>query len=130
MNPPPPNPATDAQYLVNAKYKSGTKGFSIADSNLSGVGIHNAGAGFDVNGGSIAGSFAGGTGNTHADADGKSITAFVSSSFYTHLTSANAKTGGKPCQASAKNKKGVWSLKAPKGIAKIGIASGTVDFSR
>jgi hypothetical protein len=124
VNMAPPAP-TDAQYLVSAQFKSGTKGFSIADMHVSNVALAAAGAGFNVSGGTITGSFAGGTSTTHVNVDGKTLTAFLSSSFFTTLTHSNAATAGKPCQASAKSKKGVWGLKAPKGISKIGVASGT-----
>jgi hypothetical protein len=124
VNPAPPAP-TDKKYAIDAQFKSGTKGFSITDMHATNVSLNSAGAGFDVTGGTITGSFGGGTSTTHVNIDGKTLAAFVSSSFVTHLTSANAATAGKPCQASAKQKKGVWSLKAPKGVSKIGVASGT-----
>jgi hypothetical protein len=124
VNPAAPAP-TDKKYVVDAAFKSGTKGFSIANMHATNVSLTGAGAGFDVGGGTITGSFAGGTSTTHANVDGKTLTAFLSSSYFTTLTHSNAATAGKPCQASAKLKKGVWSLKPPKGISKIGIASGT-----
>jgi len=129
VNPAPPAP-TDAQYIADVLWSSGTKGFTIAPSHATGVTLQPAGVGFAVGGGTISGSFAGGTSSTQANVDGKTAGAFVSSRFYTHLTSATAKSGGKPCQASAKNKKGVWSLKAPKGIAKIKIGDGSTQWDR
>ncbi len=125
VNPAPPAP-TDKKYAIDAQFKSGTKGFSIADMHATNVSLTQAGVGFDVGGGTITGSFAGGTSTSHVNVDSKTITAFLSSSGLGHVvTSTNPSTGAKPCQASAKNKKGVWSLKPPKGITKIGVASGT-----
>jgi hypothetical protein len=133
VNPGDPQP-TDANYVVDVQWKSGTKGFTIADSHAVGVTLQNSGLGFAVGGGTITGSFAGGTSLTQANVDGKTLSAFLTASFYTHLTSTNYKTTAyKPCQAKlkGKNKKGVqtWSLKPPKGLNKIKIASGSVEFT-
>jgi hypothetical protein len=138
VNPAPPvgtpgDPGGDASYIVDVTWASGTKGFSIAPTHAVGIGLQNSGAGFAVGGGTITGSFAGGSSTTQANVDAKTTTAFLSASFYTNLlapvTSANAGTK-RACQATAKQKKGVWSLKAPKGIKKIGIANGSVHFQR
>ncbi len=134
VNMAPPAP-TDAQYKLNAVYKSGTKGVTIADTNITDVSLGSSGAGFAVTGGTITGSFAGGTTHTQANVDSKTLTAFLSSSGLGHVVSStNPSVGAKPCQAAlkVKTKKGVStaSLKPPKGISKIGIASGSFTASR
>jgi hypothetical protein len=139
VNMAPPAP-TDAQYKFTLVYKSGTKGVTIADSNLSGVSLAAAGVGFQASGGTISGSFAGGSSTTQANIDGKTLTAFLSSSGLGHVVSStNPKDGAKPCQAALKLKAAKGgkhpkpaqaSLKPPKGLFKIGIASGSFDASR
>ncbi|HEY3725343.1 MAG TPA: hypothetical protein VGN59_18460 [Acidimicrobiia bacterium] len=125
----PTGPST-AQFTTSITYKSATKGFTIAPTAGTGLVQSSEGAGFRINGGTLTGSFAGsGHSSTLANVDSKTLTAFLSSSALTPRTSANAGTKF-ACQASAKNKKGVWSLKAPKGITKLGIASGSVDLSK
>lgn len=127
-HPAPPAP-TDAKYKVTVAWSSGTKGFTIAPTTATGVGLQNAGVGFAIGGGTITGSFAGGSSTTQANVDAKTLGYFLTSAGFATYDSTTAKVKHQ-CQAQAKSKKGVWSLKAPKGIAKIGVASGSVHFQR
>ncbi len=92
---------------------------------------------FSVIGGTITGSFAGGTASTNSSPDLATIGAFLSSTeLQPNLvgTGPGQVTDGGPCQPklTIKNKKGVESasLKAGKGIKAVGLASGTLAISR
>jgi len=123
------NPANDASFKITMSFKSGTKGYTINPTSGTGQKQSQSGLGFLIDGGTLTGSFAGGTAATQANADSKTVAAFLSSSAVTTKTSANGPTKT-ACQASAKNKKGVWSLSAPKGLQKIGINGGSIELTR
>ncbi len=128
------NPST-ARYNVSIKWKAAPN--KIADTTVTNAEISSAGGAFGVSGGTITGSFAGGTSNTSANPDGATIAAFLSSTaIQPKLVSSSNPSGGTPCQASLKakaatdKKPATASLKAPKGVKKIGLASGSFTISR
>jgi hypothetical protein len=118
-----------ARYDVALTWKS--TGARVADTTITGASITPAGLGFATTGGTISGSFAGGTSTSQGNVDGTTINAFLQPA----PTSSSPTPAFPQCQPSIKlkTKKGVQSasLKAPKGLKKITIVPGsTLDVSR
>ena len=129
----PETPST-ARYDAYVKWKA--SGAKVNPTTISAQAIVNSGLGFAVTGGTVSGSFAGGTGTTQANVDGATLGYFLSSTALNPglVTSATPITGkALPCQPSLKLKlkKGVPTakLKKPKGINKIIMDPATSTFT-
>lgn len=129
--PDPMNPST-ARYNATLSWKA--SGAKVNPTTITGSSISSAGGNFGVSGGVITGSFAGGSSSTVSAPDGATLNAFLSSTAIQPGLVSSTHTDGGPCQGSLKlkNKKGVdtATLKAGKGIKKIGLASGTLLINR
>jgi hypothetical protein len=112
---------------VAATYKSvidfKTSGAKLGETIINGSSIAPSGLGFGITGGTISGSFAGGSSSSQANVDGTTIaaiTAAAPTSAAPTPTSALCQPTLKIKPASPKKAESV-SLKAPKGLKKIGI---------
>jgi hypothetical protein len=120
------NPPSTAQYISTIKWKA--TGAKLADTTITGSTIAPSGLGFAVTGGTVTGSFAGGSSNSQANVDGATITAITAGP-----PSSSSPDNG-PCHARLKlkaatsKKPASASLKNPKGLKKIGIPSGTLHI--
>ncbi len=129
--PDPLNPST-ARYDATIKWKA--TGAKVADTTITAAEITSGGA-FEISGGTISGSFAGGTSSTSANPDLATLGQFLSSTEIQPgaVTSSTPEAGG-PCQPSLKlgQKKGVDTakLKKGKGIKKLTLDTGTFSISR
>jgi hypothetical protein len=121
-----------ATYKSHVSFKA--SGFVIAPYDINGSTVQPAGLGFSVTGGTATGNFAGSTGTSQANVDGATLSAVIEGP----PTSAAPKPTGK-CQPSLKAKPAVTgahpkpataSLKAPKGLSKLVIASGTFTVTK
>ncbi len=118
-----------ARYDVTISWKA--SGAKVNPTSITGASITPMGLGFQTSGGTITGSFAGGTSTSQGNVDGTTISAFVQPA----PTSSSPTPAFPQCQPTLKlkSKKGVnsASLKAPKGLKKITIVPGsTLDISR
>jgi hypothetical protein len=117
------DPPSTAQYIVTVRWKA--SGAKLIDTTIKGAGIAPAGLGFAITGGTVSGSFAGGSSNAQANVDGATITTVTAGP----PSSAHPDTGA--CQprlklkAATAKKPASASLKSPKGFKKIGVPSGT-----
>jgi hypothetical protein len=117
------NPPSTAKYISTIKWKA--TGAKLTDTTVTDSTIAPSGLGFAITGGTITGSFAGGSSNSQANVDGATITAITAGP-----TSSTSPDNG-PCQprvkakAASGSKPASASLKAPKGLKKIGIPNGT-----
>jgi hypothetical protein len=117
------NPPSTAQYISTVKWKA--TGAKLVDTTIRGSTIAPSGAGFAITGGTVSGSFAGGSSNSQANVDSATISALLNPP----PSSAHPDEG--PCHARLKlkaatsKKPASASLKNPKGLKKIGITSGT-----
>jgi len=114
---------TAATYKSHVAFKA--SGFVIAAFDINGSTVQPAGLGFSVTGGTATGNFAGSSGNSQANVDGATLSAVIEGP----PTSTAPKPTGR-CQPTLKIKKGVASLKAPKGLSKLVIASGTFTLTK
>jgi hypothetical protein len=117
-----------ARYDSVISWKS--KDAKIVDTVVQDAEITPSGLGFETSGGTVFGSFAGGTSVSQGNVDTDTILAFTQAP----PTSTNPVPTYRQCQPSIKlkTKKGVESakLKKPKGFKKIGIVAGsTLDVS-
>jgi hypothetical protein len=114
---------------VGATYKSHVQlkasGASIAAYDINGSSVQPAGLGFSVTGGTATGNFAGSTGTSQANVDSATLNAVIAGP----ATSAAPKPTSR-CQASLKVKGTTATLKAPKGLSKLVIASGTFTVTK
>lgn len=129
--PDPENPST-ARYNATLKWKA--TGAKVTDTTITGSQIGSAGGNFSISGGTITGSFAGGSSSTTGSPDLETVAAFFSSTaFQPNLVTSATPDAGGPCQGSLKIKlkKGVETatLKAGKGVKKIGLAGGTFTIA-
>jgi hypothetical protein len=123
----PTSPST-ARYNVTIKWKADTA--KVTNTNITGAEISSAGGTFSVTGGTITGSFAGGSASTSSSPDGATIGMFLTSTALQPKLVSSANKDGNPCQPLLTITSKKTSLKAPKGIKKIGLASGTLSIDR
>jgi len=120
---------TAATYKSHVALKA--SGFTIAPYDINGSTVQPAGLGFSVTGGTATGNFAGTTGTSQANVDGATLGAVLEGP----PTSVAPKPKYK-CQPSLKakaasgTKPASATLKAPKGLAKLVIASGTFTITK
>jgi hypothetical protein len=139
LHPGSSDPATCASLLAGgestARYNSviqwKSKEAKVTNTAVHDAAITPAGLGFETSGGTVSGSFAGGSSVSQGNVDGDTILAFTQAP----PTSTNPVPTYRQCQPSIKlkTKKGVQSakLKKPKGFKKITIVPGsTLDISR
>jgi len=116
-------PPSTAKYISTIKWKA--TGGKLNNTVVTGSSIAPSGLGFSITGGTITGSFAGGSSNSQANVDNATIVALTNPP----PSSSSPDTG--PCHARLKLKNATptkpasASLKPPKGLKKIGIPSGT-----
>jgi hypothetical protein len=128
----PTGPPSTARYNIKIKWTA--TGGKVADTLVTDAAITSGGS-FSVGGGTISGSFAGGTSSTASNADAATVNLFLSSTQLQPKLVSSSQTNGGACQPSLQVKttaKGTTAkLKKPKGIKTIGLAAGgDFDISR